>query len=170
MSDEPEIQPQIGPVQQRVRTWAHVRHGRVHAVKHTHDFFTHPFEDLEDGDRVVDGTGVFVSPGDYVDAKGNFTPPEGRTAPIPEGLPAYHAGPDEGGIVTGSGVGNAPAAAPNLAFVEPRNKDQAQHGDGSLPVHASGVPAKDVPASTATIAAQEQAAAEPEADPEHSDD
>ena len=174
MADEPEIQPQIGPVQQRVRTWVQVRHGRVHAVKHTHDWFKHPFEDLEDADYVVDGTGVEVAPGHFVDAKGNFTPAEGRTAPIPQGLPAYHAGPDAGGTaVAGAGAGNAPAAAPNLAFVEPRNKDQAQHDAGTLPVHATNVPAKDVPASVATAAmAHDETSndAEPAAEQPSSDD
>ncbi|MCQ8279870.1 hypothetical protein NFI95_15605 [Acetobacteraceae bacterium KSS8] len=153
--DVPEVQPTIGIPVARPRTWVLVRDGVVTHVKHTMDWFKHPFGDNHGG-RVVDGTGVDVAPGYFVDAKGNFTPAEGRTAPIPEGLPAYHSGPgtpaasphEVAASLAGSTepteegerhVDPALEHAAALATVEPRNKDMAEHDDGSEPVHTAGV-------------------------------
>lgn len=148
----PVINPDTGQVA-KPRTWVLVRDGIVERVHRTADWFHHPFGKSAEGARVVDGTGIDVQPGDMVDAKGNFTPAEGRLAPIPEGLPAYHAGPgvvrhtvdvsaELGGAVpiTSEGEDKTDPSStldPALATVEPRNKDMAEHDDGLQPVHTT---------------------------------
>jgi hypothetical protein len=152
---DPAAEPVVGPAPARPRTWVLVKDGVVTHVRHSFDWFKHPFG-ADHGGRVVDGTGVEVAPGYLVDAKGNFTPAEGRVAPIPEALPAYHAGP---GVRAASPQEVAAALAGNAATpvdgeqhiepelaqdgemltVEPRNKDVAEHDSADEPVHTTDV-------------------------------
>ncbi len=156
--DGPGVDLHVGPAPLRPRTWVLVQGGIAKKVKHTFDWFKHPFEDDLDNARVVDGTGVDVQPGYMVDDKGNFTPAEGRTAPIPQGLPAYHAGP---GVTRLPGLLAAELSGSELsdnlkrpaedqltvpvsnktgmATVKPSNKDVAEHDAPTEPVHTTGV-------------------------------
>ncbi len=108
-SDEPAVTADAGiPI--RRATWVLIRDGVVEKVRRGCDFLLHPFEQTGEaayvppldgrpadipraGLAVFPATGQDVQPGYLVDAKGNFTPPEGRTGPIAAGLPAYHQGP-----------------------------------------------------------------------------
>jgi hypothetical protein len=108
-SDEAAVTADAGiPI--RRATWVLIRDGVVEQVKRGCDFLLLPFEQTGEvayvppldgrpadipraGLAVFPATGQDVQPGYLVDAKGNFTPPEGRTGPIAAGLPAYHQGP-----------------------------------------------------------------------------
>ena len=143
-----------------MRQWALVKDGIVAEVRKAAYHLAHPFSMEEvDGGHVLDVTGVPCHPGFMADAKGNVTPAEGRTAPIPDGLPAYHAGPGvthlpinvSAEMAGGEGVvdeTNGPDAG--TGTVVPQNPHIDMHPE--LPKHAMASEEADEPVAVETPA------------------
>lgn len=74
-----------------VKTWARVTGGFVSAVKRAAFHLANPFEDLTEGEHVIDVTGVPCAQGYLVDARGNVAPNDSsRTEPLLPHEAAYH--------------------------------------------------------------------------------